>query len=81
LYKHRGKGPKEKSSQSPTVNTKTTTPHSSSPVAHPSKKLINGSSGGGGEKNPPPGKIESSHNLPLRKKRKNIIQEKEEHCV
>jgi hypothetical protein len=81
LYKQRGKGPSEKSAQSPTINPKTTTPRSSAPVAHPSKKVINNSSGGGGDKNPPPGKIESSHKLPLRKKRKNIVQEEEEHHV
>jgi hypothetical protein len=40
--------------------------------------VINCSSGGGGDKNPPLGKIESSHKLPLRKKRKNIVQEEEE---
>jgi hypothetical protein len=50
-------------------------------MTHPSKKVINSSSGGGGYKNPPRGKIESSHKLPLRKKRKNIVQEKEEHHV
>jgi nucleoside-triphosphatase THEP1 len=81
LYKQRGKGPSEKSAQSPTVTPKTSTPRSSAPVAHPSKKVINSSSGGGGDKNPPPGKIESSHKLPLRKKRKNIVQEEEEHRV
>jgi len=35
------------------------------------------SSGGGGDKNAPLGKIESSHKIPLRKKRKNIMQEEE----
>jgi hypothetical protein len=81
LYKQIGKGPSKKSFQSPTVNPKTTTPQRSALAAHPSKKLINSNSGGGGDKNPPLGKIESSHKLPLRKKRKNIIQEEEEHCV
>jgi hypothetical protein len=50
-------------------------------VTHPSKKVINSSSGGGGDKNPPLGKIESSHKLPLRKKRKNIVQEEEENHI
>jgi hypothetical protein len=50
-------------------------------MAHPSRKVINNSSGEGGEKNPPLGKNESSHKLPLRKKRKNIVQEDEEHRV
>jgi hypothetical protein len=63
------------------VNPKITTPWRSSPAAHPYKKVSNSSPGRGGDKNPPPGKIESSHKLPLRKKRKNIVQEEEEHRV
>jgi hypothetical protein len=43
--------------------------------------VTNNSSGGGGEKNPPSGKIESSHKIPLRKKRKNIVQEEEGQCI
>jgi hypothetical protein len=43
--------------------------------------VINDSSGGGGENNPPPGKIESLQKLPLRKKRKNVVQEEEEQCI
>jgi hypothetical protein len=50
-------------------------------MTHPSKEVINNSSGGGGDKNPPPGKIEISHKVPLRKKRKDIVQEEEEHRV
>jgi hypothetical protein len=50
-------------------------------VAHPSKKVINSRSGRGGDKNPPLGKIEISHKIPWRNKRKNIIQEEEEHHV
>jgi hypothetical protein len=46
-------------------------------MAYQSKKLNHNSSGRGGDKNPPSGKIESSHKLPLRKKRKNIVQEEE----
>jgi hypothetical protein len=68
FYKHKGKGPSEKSSQSPTLTPKTTTSRSNALVAHPSRKVNNSSSGGGGEKNPPPRKLESSHKLPLRKK-------------
>jgi hypothetical protein len=30
---------------------------------------------------PPPGKIESSHKLPLRKKRKNVVQEEEDNLI
>jgi hypothetical protein len=46
-------------------------------MTHQIKKVTHSSSGGGGDKNPPSGKIESSHKLPLRKKRKNIVQEEE----
>jgi hypothetical protein len=79
FYKHKGKGPSEKSAQSPTITPKTTTSQSSALVNHPSRKVINNSSGGGGDKNPPMGKIEISHKIPLRKKIKNIVQEEEEH--
>jgi hypothetical protein len=48
---------------------------------HPSRKFTNSSSGGEGEKNPPLGKIESSHKIPLRKKRKNVVQEEEYQCI
>jgi hypothetical protein len=50
-------------------------------VAHPVKKVVNSSSSGGGEKNPPPGKIESSHKFPVRKKRKNLVQEEEDNLI
>jgi hypothetical protein len=75
------KGPNEKSAQSPTVTPKTTTSRSNAPVAHPTRKLTNTSSSSEGEKNPPSGKIESSHKLPLRKKRKNVVQEEEDHHI
>jgi hypothetical protein len=75
FYKHKGKGPSDKSAQPPTITPNDTTSRSSAPLARPSRKVINNSSGGGGEKNPPTGKIESSHKLPLRKKRKNSVQE------
>jgi hypothetical protein len=73
FHKQKGKGPSEKSAQSSTVTPNTTTYRRNPPTTHPYRKVINNSSGGGGDKNPPPGKIESSHKLPLRKKRKNII--------
>jgi hypothetical protein len=50
-------------------------------VDHPSRKVINNSLGGGGDKNPPLGKIESSHKISMRKKRKNIVQEEEEYSA
>jgi hypothetical protein len=46
-------------------------------MTHPTRKVINIFSSGEGQKNPPRGKIESSNNLPLRKKRKNVVQEEE----
>jgi hypothetical protein len=46
-------------------------------MTHQSNKVAHTSSGGGGDKNAPSGKIESSHKIPLRKKRKNIVQEEE----
>jgi hypothetical protein len=72
---------REEFTQSPIFTPNTSTPRRSAPMAHPSKKVINNSPGGGGDKNPPSGKIEISHKLPLRKKRKNIVQEEEEHHV
>jgi hypothetical protein len=50
-------------------------------MAHPTRKVTNNISRGGGENNPPPRKIESSHKLPLRKKRKNVVQEEEDHRI
>jgi hypothetical protein len=47
-------------------------------MAHPSKKATHISSNGGGDKNRPRGKIDSSHKLPVRKKRKNVVEQAEE---
>jgi hypothetical protein len=80
LHKKKGKGPSEKSAQSQVVTPKTTTSRSNAPMDHPTRKVTNNSSSGGGEKNPPSRKIERSHKLPLRKKRKNVLQE-EEHVL
>jgi hypothetical protein len=76
-YKNRGKGSGEKSAQSSTITPKSTTSRSSAPMAYPSKKVTHISSGGGRDKNPPSRKIESSHKILVRKKRKNIVQEEE----
>jgi hypothetical protein len=81
FYKKKGKGPSKNSAQSPIVNPKTTTSQSNAPTTHPTRKFTNNSSRGRGEKNPPPGKIESSHKLTLRKKRKNVVQEEEYHHI
>lgn len=74
LYKQRGKCQGEKSAQSSTVMPKCKASWSSVPTTYPSKKVTHGSSSRGGDKNPP-SEIESSHKLPVRKKRKNIVQE------
>jgi hypothetical protein len=50
-------------------------------MAHPVKKVVNSSSSGEGEKNPPPGKIESSHKLPVGKKRKKLVQEEDDNLI
>jgi hypothetical protein len=76
-YKQRGKGLGEKKFQSLTVRIKSTTSWSSAPMAYQSKKVTHNYSGRGGVKNPPSRKIGSSHKLPLRKKRKSIVQEEE----
>jgi hypothetical protein len=81
FYKQKGKGPNDKSAQSPIVTPKTVTHWSNAPVAHPSRKVTKSSSGDGGDKNIPLGKIESSHKLPLRKKRKNVMQEEEDQHI
>jgi hypothetical protein len=47
-------------------------------MAYPSKKATQKSSNGGGDKNPLYRKIDSSHKLPLTKKRKNIVGQAEE---
>jgi hypothetical protein len=81
FHKQRGKGPSERSSQSLVATPKNTTSRSNAPIAHPIKKFVDSISSGGGEKNPPPGKIESSHKLPVRKKRKNLVQEEEDNVI
>jgi hypothetical protein len=50
-------------------------------VDHPTRKVTNTSSSGRGEKNPLSSKIERSHKLPLRKKRKYVVQEEENHRI
>jgi hypothetical protein len=50
-------------------------------MTHLVKKVVNSSSSGEGEKIPPPRKIESSHKLPVRKKRKNLVQEEEDNLI
>jgi hypothetical protein len=75
------KGPSERSTQSPVVTPKTTTSQRNAPMTHPVKNIANSISSGGGEKNPPSEKIENSHKFPVRKKRKNLIQEEEDNLI
>jgi hypothetical protein len=71
LYRQQGKISGEKSAQSPAITPKSTTSWSIASTTHPSKKATQKSSHGGGDKNPPRIKIDSSHKIPLTKKRKN----------
>jgi hypothetical protein len=80
-YKQKGKNSGERSAQSPVVTLKNTTSRSNAPATYPVKKSVNNSSSGGGDKNPPSGKIESSHKLPVRKKRKTPLQEEENNLL
>jgi hypothetical protein len=82
FHDKKGKGPSERSAQSPVVTPKNTTSWSNAPTNHPVGKIANNSSSNGGEKNPkPPRKIENSHKLPAKKKRKNLIQEEDEKLI
>jgi hypothetical protein len=78
LYRQQGKVSGEKSVQSPTNTPKSTTSQSIASTTHPSKKETQKSSNGGGDKNPPRTKIDSSHKVPLTKKRKNIVGQADE---
>jgi hypothetical protein len=71
LYRQQGKVSSEKSAQSPANTPKSTTSQSIASTTHPSKKETQKSSNEGGDKNPPHIKIDSSHKIPLTKKRKN----------
>jgi hypothetical protein len=81
FYKQRGKCPSERSAQSLVVTPKNTTSRSNAPMIHQDKKKFNSSSSGGGEKKSTHGKIENSHKLLVRKKRKNLVQEEEDNII
>jgi hypothetical protein len=78
LYRQQGKVSDEKSAQSPASTPKRTTSWSITSTAHPSKKATQKYSNGGGDKNPPHTKIDSSHKVPLTKKRKKIVGKADE---
>jgi hypothetical protein len=78
LYMQQGKGPGDKSVQSTNTTPKSTTSRSIAPTTHHSNKETQSSSNGGGDNDPPHSKIDSSHKLPVEKKRKkNVGQAKE----
>jgi hypothetical protein len=81
FYKKNGNGSSEMSTQYLVVTSKNTTSRSNAPMAHPIRNIANSRSSGRGEKNPPFGKIENSHKMHVRKKRKNLIQEEEENLI
>jgi hypothetical protein len=81
LYKQKGKGPSERSSHYLVVTPKTTTSRSNASTAHLVRKIYKNNSSSGGEKNHPLEKIENSHKLSVRKKRKNLIQEEEDNLI
>jgi hypothetical protein len=78
LYRQQGKGPGEKSVQSTNNTPKSTTSWSIAPTAHHNNKATQSSSNGGGDNDPPHSKIDSSHKLPVDKKRKKIVGQAEE---
>jgi hypothetical protein len=78
LYRQQGKVSGEKSAQSPANTPKSTTSQSIASTTHPSKKETQKYSNGGGDKNPPRIKIDSSHKIPLTKKRKNNVGQADE---
>jgi hypothetical protein len=73
LYRQHGKVSSEKSTQSPTNTPKSTTSRSIASTVHPSKKANLEIFERGGDKNPPGINIDSSHKIPLMKKRKNNV--------
>jgi hypothetical protein len=78
LYRKEGKGFNEKSVHSRSNTPKSMTSQSIASMAHPSKKATQKSSNIGGDKNPPRRKIDSSHKIPVTKKRKNIVGQAKE---
>jgi hypothetical protein len=78
LYKQRGKGPSEKSVQSMDNTPKSMTSQSIAPTTHHNNKETQNSSNRGGYNDHPHPKIDSSHKLPVDKKRKKIVGQAKE---
>jgi hypothetical protein len=72
LYKQQGKGPVEKSVQLSDTTPKSTTSRSITPTTQTSKKTTQNSSNRGCDNNPPHPKIDSSHKLLVKRKRKKL---------
>jgi hypothetical protein len=72
-YKQNGKNYSDRNAQSPIATPKNTTFRSNAPTAYPVKNSVNNSSSGGGDKNHPSRKIEISHKLLVRNKRKTPL--------
>jgi hypothetical protein len=78
LYKKHGKRPGDKSVQLTDNTPKSATFRSIAPTTHHNKKATQNSSNGGGDNDPHHPKIDSSHKLPLEKKRKQSVGQAEE---
>jgi hypothetical protein len=78
LYKQHGKVSGEKSTQSPANTPKSTTSRRIASTIHPSMKKTQKYLNRGGDKNPPRINIDSSHKIPLTKKRKKNAGQAEE---
>jgi hypothetical protein len=78
LHRKQGKVPGDKSVQSANNTPKSTTSRSITPTTHHNNKATQSSSNGGGDKDPPHSKIDSSHKLPVDKKRKKNVGHAEE---
>jgi hypothetical protein len=77
LSRKKGKDDDDKSVQSTNNTPKSTTSRSINPMAHHNKKETRSSSNGG-DKDPPHPKIDTSHKLPMDKKRKQIVGQAKE---
>jgi hypothetical protein len=78
LYTQQGKDPSDKSVQSTNTTPKSTTSSEHRSNAHHSNKETQNSSNGGGDNDPPHSKIDSSHKLPVEKKRKKNVGQAED---
>jgi hypothetical protein len=78
LYNEQGKGISEKSVQSTNITPKSMTSRSIAPTAHHNNKETQISSNEGGDNDHPHSKIDSSHKIPVDKKRKKFAGQAKE---